>query len=71
VTLTPLDAASKGLAVVEKTATGFIVKELGGGTGNYQFDWRVEGVRKGYEDFEVIRDKAEMERMLGIDTEEK
>lgn len=71
VTLTPLDAASKGLAVVEKTARGFVVKELGGGTGNYQFDWRVEGVRKGYEDFEVIRDKAEMERMLGIDTEEK
>jgi len=71
VTLTPLDAASKGLAVVEKTATGFIVKELGGGTGNYSFDWRVEGVRKGYEDFEVIRDKAEMERMMGLDTEEK
>jgi len=71
VTLTPLDANSKGLAVIEKTATGFIVKELNGGTGNYEFDWRVEGVRKGYEDFEVIRDKAEMERMLGIDTEEK
>jgi len=71
VTLTPLDANSKGLAVIEKAATGFIVKELNGGTGNYEFDWRVEGVRKGYEDFEVIRDKAEMERMLGIDTEEK
>ena len=71
VTLTPLDANSKGLAVIEKTATGFIVKELNGGTGNYEFDWRVEGVRKGYEDFEVIRDKAEMEQMLGIDTEEK
>ncbi len=65
--LTPRSADSKGLAVVEHTPTGFIVKELWGGTGNYKFDWRVEGVRKGREDFQVIRDKAEMERMIGID----
>lgn len=69
--LTPRSAASKGLAAVEQTATGFTVKELLGGTGSYDFDWRVEGVRKGYEDFEVIRDKKEMDRMLGIDPEEK
>jgi len=65
--LTPRSADSKGLAVVEHTSTGFIVKELWAGTGNYEFDWRVEGVRKGREDYKVIRDKAEIERMLGIE----
>ncbi len=65
VTLTPLDANAKGLAVIEKTATGFKVKELNGGTGNYSFDWRAEGVRRGFEDYEVIRDKAKMQEILG------
>lgn len=56
--LTPLSVDSKGLAVVEKTAEGFKVKELFGGTGNYDFDWRIEGVRIGAEDFQVVRDKS-------------
>jgi len=59
VSLTPLSADSKGLAVVEKTATGFKVKELMKGTGNYSFDWEVKAVRKGYENYRVIRDKKE------------
>jgi hypothetical protein len=59
VILTPLSADSKGLAVVEKTATGFKIKELGQGTGNYGFDWEVKAVRKGYEDYKVIRPKGE------------
>lgn len=59
VMLTPLSADSKGMAVVEKTATGFKVKELSGGTGNYSFDWEVKCVRKGYEDYKAVREKAD------------
>jgi hypothetical protein len=57
VLVTPLSAESTGLAVVEKTDKGFYVKELFKGKGTYQFDWEVKSVRKGYENFEVIRDK--------------
>jgi len=56
--LTPLSAESFGLAIVEKTETGFKVKELMKGKGNYPFDWEVKGVRKGYENYEVVRDKS-------------
>lgn len=56
----PLSAESLGLAVVARTTEGFHVKELYGGTGNYAFDWEVKGVRKGFEDYEVIRDKREL-----------
>lgn len=59
VSLTPLSADSKGLAVIEKTATGFTVKELMKGKGNYSFDWEAKAVRKGYENYRVIRDKKE------------
>ena len=58
VQLTAQSAESLGLAVVEKTATGFKVKELMKGTGNYAFDWEVKGVRKGYEDYKVIQDRS-------------
>jgi len=57
VMLTPLSAASKGMAVIEKTESGFRVKELGAGTGNYSFDWEVKGVRKGYESFRPVRSR--------------
>ncbi|MEZ4850556.1 MAG: hypothetical protein R3B93_18470 [Bacteroidia bacterium] len=57
VILTPLSAKSKGLAVIEKTEGGFIVQELFEGEGNYSFDWEVKCVRRGHEDFEVIRKK--------------
>jgi len=52
----PWSSESKGLAVVERTEAGFRVKELHGGAGNYRFDWEVKAVRKGWEDFKVIRD---------------
>jgi len=67
VILTPNSALSEGLAIIEKTATGIKIKELRNGTGNYKFDWEVKCVRKGHEDFEVIRDKKRMEEMMGID----
>ncbi|MEM6344371.1 MAG: hypothetical protein AAF927_10850, partial [Bacteroidota bacterium] len=58
--LTPLSGQSKGLAVVKKTAAGFEVEELFAGQGNYEFDWEVKGVRKGHENYRVIRDASEM-----------
>ncbi len=62
VLLTPLEWDPYGLAVIEKTATGFTVKELKGGTGNFSFDWEVKCVRNGYENYEVIRDKTESQQ---------
>lgn len=59
--VTPLSLDSKGLAVIRKTTTGFEVGELMSGKGNYQFDWEVKCVRKGYEDFEVLRELSEDE----------
>ncbi|MEL6634932.1 MAG: hypothetical protein AAFQ83_25940 [Bacteroidota bacterium] len=56
VSLTPLSAESEGLAVIEKTATGFKVKELRQGAGNYSVDWEVKAVRKGYENYQPVRD---------------
>lgn len=53
----PWDAQSRGLAITERNEKGFQVKELGGGRGNYKFDWEVKGVRKGYENYQPIRDK--------------
>ncbi|MBP8724806.1 MAG: hypothetical protein KBH75_02255 [Saprospiraceae bacterium] len=58
VSLTPGAAESEGLAVVEKTALGFRVRELRNGKGNYSFDWEAKGVRKGYEDYKVLRIKG-------------
>ena len=54
--LTPQSIETYGLAVVEKKSTGFVVKELMHGKGNFAFDWEVKGVRKGYEDFQVVRE---------------
>ncbi|MEP7194905.1 MAG: hypothetical protein ABI851_00180 [Saprospiraceae bacterium] len=56
--LTPISAESEGLAIVERNEEGFKVKELHKGKGNYQFDWQVTAVRKGYEDFKPIRIKG-------------
>jgi len=55
--VTPLSADSLGLAVVAKEPTGIVVKELHGGAGNYDFDWEVKCVRKGYEDYQATRPK--------------
>lgn len=68
---TPWSAESKGLAVVERTEKGFRIKELGGGTGNYKVDWEAKAVRKGWEDFEVIRDKDKVEPVGIFETAEK
>ena len=46
--LTP-NGNCRGLYIAEKTATGFVVRELGGGKSNISFDYRVVVRRKGYE----------------------
>ena len=61
VQLTPNSAASLGLAVVEKGTGEFRVQELGMGRGNYAFDWEAKAVRKGYEDYEVVRPKLRLQ----------
>jgi hypothetical protein len=55
VQLTPLSPDSKGLCVVRKGLDGIEVAELLNGRGNYEFDWRVEAVRKEHRDFQVYR----------------
>ena len=59
ITLTPNSADSKGLAAVDRTANGFVIRELFHGTGNYTVDWEAKSIRKGFEDYEVIRQKKE------------
>jgi hypothetical protein len=55
VQVTPLSGESKGLAVVEKGTEKFAVRELNNGNGTYDFDFMVTAVRKGHEDYQVIR----------------
>lgn len=55
VQLTPLSRSSRGLAVTAKSLSFIEVGELGAGTGNYEFDWRVEAVRRGFTDYRVRR----------------
>ena len=64
VQLTPQSADTYGLAVVEKTSKGFKVKELKKGKGNFSFDWEVKAKRKGYDDFQVVRDKDSVKASL-------
>lgn len=60
VQLTPHSVDSLGLAVVRKSLDGIEVGELARGRGNYEFDWRVEAVRKGHEEYRVVRSWDEM-----------
>jgi hypothetical protein len=46
--LTP-NGDCKGLYVAQKSATSFVVKELGGGTSSISFDYRIMAKRKGSE----------------------
>ncbi len=71
VNLTPLEWDTYGLAVVEKTANGFRVKELKGGAGNFSFDWEVKCVRKGKEKFRVIRSADDMNNPVAEAGDEK
>ena len=43
----------KGLYVTHKTPTSFEVRELGGGTSNVRFDYRITALRKNYENIRL------------------
>lgn len=52
---TPGSELSEGLAVKNKANSGFDVIELRRGKGDYVFDWEVKCVRRGHENYEVVR----------------
>jgi hypothetical protein len=61
VQLSPLSAESMGLAAVEKRNDRVIVRELGNGTGSYDFSYTIMAVRKGFENYRVIRPSDEFD----------
>lgn len=58
VQLTPNSPSSRGLCVVNKSPTSFEVVELFEGRGNYEFDWEVKAVRKGFEGWNPVQSKV-------------
>ena len=54
-------ATSLGLAVEEKSIERILVRELSNGKGDYEFDWEAKCIRKGYEDYRVIRPHQDFE----------
>ena len=56
--LTPQSADTYGLAVVTKDASGFNVQELQAGRGYFSFDWEAKATRKGFKNYQVVRNKA-------------
>lgn len=61
VQVTPNSATSLGLAVEEKSSERILIRELSNGKGDYDFDWEAKCVRKGYEDYQVIRPHKDLE----------
>lgn len=55
VQVTPRSRSSKGLAVESRSLESFEVGELLNGHGNYEFDWEVKAVRRGFTDYKVRR----------------
>jgi hypothetical protein len=53
----------KGLYVTNKTATSFEVRELGGGTSNVAFDYRIMAVRRNYETVRFADHTHDMDSM--------
>ena len=55
VQVTPGSRISEGLAVENRTNTGFDIYELHNGKGAYSVDWEVKAVRAGHEDYRPVR----------------
>jgi len=53
----------KGLYVTNKTATSFEVRELGGGTSNVRFDYRIMALRRKYENVRFADHTRDMEHI--------
>jgi hypothetical protein len=56
------DGDCKGLYVTNKTATSFEVRELGGGTSNVHFDYRIMALRQKYESVRFADHTREIEQ---------
>jgi hypothetical protein len=52
--LTP-NGNCNGLYIAEKRADGFVVRELGGGTSNVKFDYRIVAARRGFEEERLLK----------------
>lgn len=63
----PLSPQSKGLAVTGKAVDHICVQELQGGKGSYDFDYMIMAVRRGYEDYQVVRRSAGPRRIMQTD----
>ncbi|HEY1660426.1 MAG TPA: hypothetical protein VGG14_18885 [Candidatus Sulfotelmatobacter sp.] len=63
--LTP-NGDCKGLYVTGKTATGFTVRELGGGQASVGFDYRIVAHRKGYENVRLADATAAHNRLTAV-----
>jgi hypothetical protein len=61
--LTP-NGDCKGLYVAQKSRTSFVVRELGGGTANIAFDYRIMAKRKGFEQIRLADKTKEMNAPL-------
>jgi len=53
--LTPRSQKSKGVAATNVSTNEIVIRELGRGRGTYDVDWLVHGVRRGREDYRVVR----------------
>jgi hypothetical protein len=65
--LTP-DGNCKGLYIAQKSPTSFEVRELGNGSSNVSFDYRIVAERKGYETVR-LEDKTQlfdMQRLMRV-----
>lgn len=58
VSLTPRALDSKGVAAIDVSPTGMQIGELQQGTGSYSVDYVVYAVRKGFEDYQVYRNRT-------------
>ena len=56
--ITPRDGTAKGYLYTESvTPSQLVVRESGGGSSNAKYDYLVQGVRKGYENYQVIQER--------------
>jgi len=61
--LTP-NGDCKGLYVANKSASGFEVRELGGGASSVSFDYRIVARRKGYENIRLAEVPARVKKPI-------
>lgn len=71
VQVTSHSATSLGLAVVERSASRIVVREMANGTGSYSFDYHVTAVRERHKNWQVVRPSMEVAERNRISTSKK